>query len=86
MDILPTKVPKGRFFTRANISKNIKLKTYKPPTINVRKYRKKINERVKTKRLVTLSPLTPMATHFHISNGAKQIAINDTSQNFEYKL
>ena len=44
------------------------------------------NERVKTKRLVTLSPLTPMATHFHISNGAKQIAINDTSQNFEYKL
>ena len=43
-------------------------------------------ERVKTKRLVTLSPLTPMATHFHISNGAKQIAINDTTQNFEYKL
>ena len=42
-------------------------------------------ERVKTKRLVTLSPLTPMATHFHISN-AKQIAINDTTQNFEYKL
>ena len=37
-------------------------------------------------KLVTLSPLTPMATHFHISNGAKQIAINDTSQNFEYKL
>ena len=51
MDILPTKVPKGRFFTRANISKNIKLKTYKPPTINVRKYRKKINERVKTKTI-----------------------------------
>ena len=38
------------------------------------------------KRLVTLSPLTPMATHFHISNGAKQIAINDSTQNFEYKL
>ena len=37
-------------------------------------------------KLVTLSPLTPMATHFHISNGAKQIAINDTTQNFEYKL
>ena len=47
MDILPSKVPKGRFFTRANISKNIKLKTYNPPTINVKKYRKKINERVK---------------------------------------
>ena len=38
------------------------------------------------KRLVTLSPLTPMATHFHISNGAKQIHINDETQNFEYEL
>jgi len=45
-----------------------------------------INERVATKRLVTLSPLTPMATHFHISNGAKQISINDTTQNFEYTI
>ena len=45
-----------------------------------------VNERKQTKRLVTLSPLTPMATHFHISNGAKQIAINDSTQNFEYKL
>ena len=44
------------------------------------------NDRIKTERLVTLSPLTTMATHFHISNGAKQIQINDTSQNFEYKL
>ena len=44
------------------------------------------SERVETKRLVTLSPLTPMATHFHISNGAKQIHINDETQNFEYKL
>ena len=26
-------------------------------------------------RLVTLSPLTPMATHFHITNGAKQIKV-----------
>ena len=47
MDVLPSKVPKGRFFTRANISKNIKLKTYNPPTINVKKYQKRINERVK---------------------------------------
>ena len=39
-----------------------------------------------TKRLVTLSPLTSMATHFHIRNGAKQIHINDETQNFEYKL
>tara|TARA_B100000945_G_scaffold181344_1_gene145312 strand:+ start:825 stop:1316 length:492 start_codon:yes stop_codon:yes gene_type:complete len=44
------------------------------------------NDRIKTERLVTLSPLTTMATHFHISNGAKQIQINDTSQNFEYEL
>ena len=37
-------------------------------------------------RVVTLSPLTPMATHFHIRNGAKQISINETSQNFEYTV
>ena len=37
-------------------------------------------------RLVTLSPLTPMATHFHIRNGAKQVHINDETQNFEYKM
>ena len=37
-------------------------------------------------RLVTLSPLTPMATHFHIKNGAKQIKVNEETQNFEYKL
>ena len=37
-------------------------------------------------KLVTLSPLTPMATHFHIKNGAKQVHINDETQNFEYKL
>ena len=37
-------------------------------------------------RLVTLSPLTPMATHFHIKNGAKQVHINDETQNFEYKI
>ena len=38
------------------------------------------------KRVVTLSPLTPVATHFHISNGAKQISINEDTQNFEYNL
>ena len=47
MDVLPSKVPKGRFFTRANNSKNIKHKTYNPPTINVKKYQKRINERDK---------------------------------------
>ena len=40
----------------------------------------------KYERLVTLSPLTPMATHFHIKNGAKQVHINEETQNFEYKL
>jgi len=36
------------------------------------------------KRVVTLSPLTPMATHFHMRNGAKCIKISPTTQNFEY--
>ena len=40
----------------------------------------------KIERLVTLSPLNPMATHFHISNGAKQVHVNSETQNFEYKL
>jgi len=40
----------------------------------------------KVERLITLSPLTPMATHFHIRNGAKQVHINEETQNFEYKL
>ena len=42
-------------------------------------------ERLETKRLLTLSPLTPMATHFHINNGAKLISINSETQNFEYR-
>ena len=50
----------------------------------------KLAEHIKTKpeikTLVTLSPLTPMATHFHIRNGAKQIAINSATQNFKYDL
>ena len=37
-------------------------------------------------RLVTLSPLTEMATSFHERNGAKLIHINETTQNFEYKV
>ena len=40
----------------------------------------------KVDRLVTLSPLTTMATHFHIKNGAKQVHINEETQNFEYKI
>ncbi len=37
-------------------------------------------------RLVTLSPLTEMASNFHKRNGAKLIQINETTQNFEYKV
>ena len=37
-------------------------------------------------RLVTLSPITEMATNFHERNGAKLIQINETTQNFEYKV
>ncbi len=36
-------------------------------------------------RLVTLSPLTEMATKFHLRNGAKLLQVNDKTQNFEYK-
>ena len=36
--------------------------------------------------IMTLSPLTTMATHYHILNGAKLIKINPTTQNFEYKI
>ena len=35
-------------------------------------------------RLVTLSPLTEMARNFHLRNGAVEIQINETTQNFEY--
>lgn len=40
----------------------------------------------KIERLITLSPLTPVATHFHISNGAKLLQHNHNTQNFEYTL
>ena len=35
-------------------------------------------------RLVTLSPLTEMATKFHTRNKAKLISVNESTQNFEY--
>jgi len=37
-------------------------------------------------RLVTLSPLTEMATKFHTNNGAKLLQVNQETQNFEYKV
>ena len=47
---------------------------------------KKIKKSNHLNRLVTLSPLTDMATKFHERNGAKLIQINQTTQNFEYKV
>jgi len=47
---------------------------------------KKIKKSNHLNRLVTLSPLTEMATNFHEKNGAKLIQINETTQNFEYKV
>ena len=37
-------------------------------------------------RLVTLSPLTDMARKFHLRNGAVELQVNETTQNFEYKI
>ena len=37
-------------------------------------------------RLVTLSPLTEMARNFHTKNGAKELQVNEESQNFEYDI
>ena len=47
---------------------------------------KKIKKSNHLNRLVTLSPLTNMATKFHTRNGAKLIQINEKTQNFEYKV
>ena len=47
---------------------------------------KKIKKSNHLNRLVTLSPLTEMATKFHSRNGAKLLQKNETTQNFEYKI
>jgi len=47
---------------------------------------KKIKKSNHLNRLATLSPLTEMATNFHERNGAKLVQINETTQNFEYKV
>ena len=47
---------------------------------------KKIKKSNHLNRLITLSPLTDMAHKFHSKNGAKLIQINETTQNFEYKV
>ena len=45
---------------------------------------KKIKKSNYLNRLITLSPLTEMATKFHLRNKAKLISVNETTQNFEY--
>ena len=47
------------------------------------KYMKKQNN---IDSIMTLSPLTPTATHYHIRNGAKLVKINPTTQNFQYQI
>ena len=37
-------------------------------------------------RLITLSPLTEMARNFHLNNGAKELQVNQETQNFEYTI
>ena len=54
----------------------------KETIFNTKKF---IKEEINTvNRFITLSPLTPIATHYQIKHGAKLININATSQNFEY--
>ncbi len=52
----------------------------------VKEVYKKIKKSNHLNRLVTLSPLTDMATKFHTKNGAKLLQINETTQNFEYQV
>ena len=52
----------------------------------VKEVYKKIKKSNHLNRLVTLSPLTEMATKFHSKNGAKLLQVNETTQNFEYEI
>jgi len=47
---------------------------------------KKIKKSNHLNRLITLSPLTEMATKFHSKNGAKLLRVNENTQNFEYEV
>ncbi len=47
---------------------------------------KKIKKSNHLNRLITLSPLTKMATDFHSKNGAILLQVNKDTQNFEYKV
>ena len=50
----------------------------------VKEVYKKIKKSNHLNRLVTLSPLTDMASKFHGRNGAILSQVNETTQNFEY--
>ena len=52
----------------------------------VREVFKMIKKSNHLNRLVTLSPLTEMARNFHLRNGAKELQVNEETQNFEYEL
>jgi len=47
---------------------------------------KMIKESHHIDRLITLSPLTDMARKFHLKNGAEEVQVNLTTQNFEYNV
>ena len=47
---------------------------------------KKIKKSNHLNRLITLSPLTEMARNFHLRNGAKELRVNEKTQNFEYLI
>ena len=52
----------------------------------VKKVFQKIKKSHHLNRLVTLSPLTEMATKFHTKNKAILLQTNETTQNFEYEI
>jgi len=52
----------------------------------MKELQKYIKSKKQFKSIITISPLTPVATHYHIRNGARLIKINPTTQNFEYKI
>ena len=58
--------------------------------LKVSSHNKSLQNYIKAKEqfesIITISPLTPVATHYHIRNGAKLIKINPTSQNFQYSV
>ena len=54
--------------------------------IIVKEVYKKIKKSNHLNRLINLSPLTDMAFKFHSKNGAKLLQVNESTQNFEYKV